>query len=136
MPQNKIKKEIKVKKYYDKKVDDLINSDKNKNKDNNLYYSGKAFFRKDFITSEDNELDIKDKTDLKVSEFNLNENNDSNKNSKEINKLETLKVKNINVHKISKIFCLICDIKPIKKINPKNGELMLNYVEVVNLLYN
>ena len=53
------------KKYYDKKVDDLINSDKNKNKDNNLYNSGKAFFRKAFITSEDNELDIKDKTNEK-----------------------------------------------------------------------
>ena len=82
------------KKYYDKKVDDLINSDKNKNKDNNLYHSGKAFFRKAFIASEDNELDIKDKTNLKVSEFNLNENNDSNKNSKEINKLETIESPN------------------------------------------
>ena len=82
------------KKYYDKKVDDLINSDKNKNKDNNLYHSGKAFFRKAFITSEDNELDMKDKTNLKVSEFNLNENNDSNKNSKEINKLETIESPN------------------------------------------
>jgi len=52
----------------------------------------------------------------------------------QLNNLKTLKVKNINVHKISKIFCLICDIKPIKKINPKNGELMLNYVEVVKSL--
>ena len=51
-----------------------------------------------------------------------------------INNLKTLKVKNINVHKISKIFCLICDIKPVKKINPKNGDLMLNYVEVVKSL--
>ena len=51
-----------------------------------------------------------------------------------INNLKTLKVKNINVHKISKIFCLICDIKPIKKINQKNGDLMLNYVEVVKSL--
>jgi hypothetical protein len=48
--------------------------------------------------------------------------------------LKTIKVKNINVHKISKIFCLICDIKPVKKINPKNGDLMLNYVEVVKSL--
>ncbi len=72
----------------------ISSEDKNKNKDNNLYYSGKAFFRKDFITSEDNESDIKDKTDLKVSEFNLNENNDSNKNSKEINKLETIESPN------------------------------------------
>ena len=51
-----------------------------------------------------------------------------------INNLKTLKVKNINVHKISKIFCFICDIKPVKKINPKNGDLMLNYVEVVKSL--
>ena len=51
-----------------------------------------------------------------------------------INNLKTLKVKNINVHKISKIFCLICDIKPIKKVNQKNGDLMLNYVEVVKSL--
>ena len=51
-----------------------------------------------------------------------------------INNLKTLKVKNINVHKISKIFCLISDIKPVKKINPKNGDLMLNYVEVVKSL--
>ena len=51
-----------------------------------------------------------------------------------ISHLKTLKVKNINVHKISKIFCFICDIKPIKKINPKNGDLMLNYVEVVKSL--
>ena len=52
----------------------------------------------------------------------------------QISNLKTLKVKNINVHKISKIFCFICDIKPIKKINPKNGDLMLNYVEVVKSL--
>ena len=51
-----------------------------------------------------------------------------------ISHLKTLKVKNMNVHKISKTFCLICDIKPIKKINPKNGDLMLNYVEVVKSL--
>jgi len=51
-----------------------------------------------------------------------------------ISNLKTLKVKNINVHKISKIFCFICDIKPIKKINQKNGDLMLNYVEVVKSL--
>ena len=51
-----------------------------------------------------------------------------------ISHLKTLKVKNINVHKISKIFCLICDVKPIKKINKKNGDLMLNYVDVVKSL--
>ena len=51
-----------------------------------------------------------------------------------ISHLKSLKVKNINVHKISKIFCLICDVKPIKKINKKNGDLMLNYVEVVKSL--
>ena len=51
-----------------------------------------------------------------------------------ISHLKSLKVKNINVHKISKIFCLICDVKPIKKINKKNGDLMLNYVDVVKSL--
>ena len=52
----------------------------------------------------------------------------------QLNNLKTLKVKNINVNKIAKIFCLITNIKPIKKINQKNGEIMLNYVEVIKSL--
>ena len=52
----------------------------------------------------------------------------------QLSNLKTLKVKNQNVNKIAKIFCLISNIKPIKKINQKNGEIMLNYVEVIKSL--
>jgi hypothetical protein len=52
----------------------------------------------------------------------------------QLNNIKTLKVKNMNVNKIAKIFCLICNIKPVKKINPKNGEIMINYVEVIKSL--
>ena len=55
-------------------------------------------------------------------------------NKEQISNIKTLKVKNMNVHKIAKIFCLICNIKPIKKINQKNGETMINYVEVLKSL--
>ena len=55
-------------------------------------------------------------------------------NKEQVSNIKNLKVKNINVNKIAKIFCLICNIKPIKKINQKNGEVMLNYVEVIKSL--
>ena len=52
----------------------------------------------------------------------------------QLNNIKTLKVRNMNVNKIAKIFCLISNIKPVKKINQKNGEMMLNYVEVIKSL--
>ena len=52
----------------------------------------------------------------------------------QVSNIKNLKVRNINVNKIAKIFCLICNIKPVKKLNPKNGEVMLNYVEVIKSL--
>ena len=52
----------------------------------------------------------------------------------QLNNIKTLKVKNIHVNKIAKIFCLICNLKPNKKINQKNGEIMINYVEVIKSL--
>ena len=74
----------------------------------------------------------------------LNSNTRNNKESgmtyypflskEQVSNIKSLKVKNINVNKIAKIFCLICNIKPIKKINQKNGEVMLNYVEVIKSL--
>ena len=74
----------------------------------------------------------------------LNSNSRNNKESgmayypflskEQISNIKNLKVKNVNVNKIAKIFCLICNIKPIKKINQNNGEVMLNYVEVIKSL--
>ena len=52
----------------------------------------------------------------------------------QLNNLKNLKVKNMNVNKIAKIFCLICNLKPVKKMNNKNGEVMINYVEVIKNL--
>ena len=52
----------------------------------------------------------------------------------QLNNLKNLKVKNMNVNKIAKIFCLICNLKPVKKMNNKNGEVMINYVEVIKSL--
>ena len=52
----------------------------------------------------------------------------------QLNNIKTLKVKNKNVNKIAKILCLICNIKPVKKMNLKNGEFMINYVEVIKSL--
>ena len=52
----------------------------------------------------------------------------------QLNNLKNLKVKNMNVNKIAKIFCLICNLKPVKKMNTKNGEIMINYVEVIKNL--
>ena len=52
----------------------------------------------------------------------------------QLNNIKTLKVKNIHDKKKKKIFCLICNLKPNKKINQKNGEIMINYVEVIKSL--
>ena len=52
----------------------------------------------------------------------------------QLNNLKNLKVKNMTVNKIAKIFCLICNLKPLKKMNNKNGEVMINYVEVIKKL--
>ena len=52
----------------------------------------------------------------------------------QLSNLKNLKVKNMNVNKIAKIFCLICNLKPVKKMNNKNGEVMINYVEVIKNL--
>ena len=77
------------KKYYDKKVDDLINPDKEKN---NLYHSGKVFFRRAISTNEDKNEENSDKNDLKISEFKITDYYDLDKNQKETKKLETIEV--------------------------------------------
>ena len=56
------------KKYYDKKVDDLINPEKEKN---NLYHSGKVFFRRGISTNENESDENNNKNDLKISEFKI-----------------------------------------------------------------
>ena len=76
------------KKYYDKKVDDLINP----RKENNLYHSGKAFFRRVITTNDDKNSEIIDKNDFKISEFKINEYFDLDKNEKETKKLETIEI--------------------------------------------
>ena len=77
------------KKYYDKKVEDLINPDKNKN----LYNSGKEFIRRVITTKEEKNEESGNKNNLKISEFKLNEYYDLDKNiEEENNKLETVEV--------------------------------------------
>ena len=86
---NKKEKDDEVdKKYYDKKVEDLINPDKNKN----LYHSGKEFIRRVITTKEEKNEESGNKNNLKISEFKLNEYYDLDKNIEEENKLETVEV--------------------------------------------
>ena len=76
------------KKYFDKKVDDLINSDK----DNNLNYNGKEILRRVLTSSEDIKVEYNFKSNLKISEFKENDYFDTDKNINEENKLETVEV--------------------------------------------
>ena len=76
------------KKYYDKKVEDLINP----NEEKNLYLSGKAFFRRDLISEEPKKDEHDNKIDRKINEFKINDYYDLDKNLKEEKKLETMEV--------------------------------------------
>ena len=76
------------KKYFDKKVDDLISSDK----DNNIHYNGKEILRRVLTSSEDIKVEYNFKSNLKISEFKENDYFDTDKNINEENKLETVEV--------------------------------------------
>ena len=78
------------KKYFDKKVDDLINSDKDK--DNNKHYNGKEILRRVLTSNEDLKIENNYKSNLKISEFKENDYFDLDKNLNEENKLETVEV--------------------------------------------
>ena len=78
------------KKYFDKKVDDLINSDKDK--DNNKHYNGKEILRRVLTSNEDLKIEYNYKSNLKISEFKENDYFDLDKNLNEENKLETVEV--------------------------------------------
>ena len=75
-------------KYYDKKVEDLINPKNGQD----LYRSGKAFFRRAISTNEEINDNNYDKQISGISEFKINEYYDLDKNQKEINKIETIEV--------------------------------------------
>ena len=76
------------KEYYDKKVNDLINPSR---KDNNLYHSGRVFYKRMLSSNDSNFKNDEDKSkekNIKINEFKLNEYYDLDKNLKENNKID------------------------------------------------
>ena len=124
------------KKYYDKKVDDLINPKKeNYNNNINLYHSDKAFFRRVITTNDDKYNEKNNKNDYKISEFKLNEYFDLDKSEKEIKKLETIEVgEGFKKKKLGEVKNLLKDVdKEQKEIssdikNKKYSPIKIKYV--------